>query len=188
MRRIYLTLVLVILAASSNSYAATVTFNPNPDTVSLGQTFNLDIIGLNFLVITDGGGVNFTFDQNIVQVNSVSIDTGVWDFGPTGISEGTIDNVAGTVTGIAVNAISDVGPGNFIVATVEFVAFGLGSTDLILTEFSPENPFASGGNLINPSFSNGFVTVTAVPLPAAVWLFISGIGILSLIKKSKLVK
>ncbi len=163
--------------------AATVTFDPNPESVSLNDIFSLDIVGQNFLSIVDGGGVDFTFDKNVVNVLSVSIDQLVWDFF---VQNGTIDNLLGTVDGIAVNALSNVGPGNFTVATVQFQAVGVGSTSLALSEYAL-NPFASGGSPINPTFTNGSVTVlSAVPIPGAVWLLSSGlIGLIGVARKHK---
>ncbi len=155
MRPLFLTLLFSFCFFANVVYAATVTFDPNPETVSEGQIFTLDIAGLTFQENVDGGGVDFTFDPNIVNVNSVSIDTSVWDFY---VDEGTIDNIQGSVTGIVVNAFSNVGPGDFVIAKVEFVAVGAGSTDLIITEYAL-NPFASGGSRIYPTFTDGKVTV-----------------------------
>ena len=164
---------LIFIAAAMGLFgqvqAATITFDPNPKTVNLGSTFTLDIVGTGFSG-TEGGGAEFLFDETILQVNSVTIDTGVWD---TFTNDGTINNANGDVTNIAVAAFNDPGS-NFIVATVEFTAVGDGFTDLILSE-NPLNPWASGGNTINPTLTNGAVTVSAVPLPAAFWLFGSGL-------------
>lgn len=174
-------LVAVWLLGLGSAQAATVTFDPNPESVSLNDIFSLDIVGQNFLSVVDGGGVDFTFDKNVVNVLSVSIDLLVWDFF---VQNGTIDNLLGTVDGIAVNALSNVGPGNFTVATVQFQAVGVGTTSLVLSEYAL-NTFASGGSPINPSFSNGSVTVlSAVPIPGAVWLFGSGLfGLISVARK-----
>ena len=88
---------------------------------------------------------------------------------------GTIDNALGTVNGIAVTALPSTVTGDFIVATIQFQAVGLNTTNSILslTEFAG-NPWASGGSGITPlNFVNGNVAV--VPVPAAVWLFGSGL-------------
>jgi len=169
--KIYKTITCMLLLATGSIQAATVAFAPNPSTVGLGDTFSLAIAGTEFAG-TEGGGAAFTFDQTILQVNSVTVDSIVWD---VFTSSGTIDNVTGSVDGITVAAFVDPGA-NFAVATIEFTAIGLGVTTLNLAE-NPLNPWASGGSQINPTLLNGSVTVTAVPLPLTLWLFGSALGI-----------
>jgi hypothetical protein len=169
----YMLLFALFMGLSSRVQAATITFDPNTITVTSGSTFTLDIIGTGFTG-TEGGGAEFLFDETILQINSITIDAGVWD---TFTNEGTVNNTNGDVTNIAVAAFNDPGT-NFVVATVEFMTVGVGFTDLILSE-NPLNPWASGGSAINPTLIDGGVTVSAVPLPGAFWLF--GSGILGLI-------
>ena len=61
-----------------------------------------------------------------------------------------------------VSACPGVNSANFIVVTIEFQAVGTGNSSLALRE-SPENPFASGGQLINPAFIDGAVAVQGLP-------------------------
>ncbi len=135
----------------------------------IGSIFNLDIIGTGFTTNVDGGGVNLSFDQTVLNVLSVNIDESVWNIGSAGI----IDNAAGMVDRIIVDTSTTVS-GDFVVATIEFEAIGLGNSWLRLTELAT-NPWTSGGNLISPEFIDTTVAVTAVPVPAAVWLFGSGL-------------
>ena len=168
--------------------AATITWNPTDSIVNQGDTFSLDVVGLGFVSNVDGGGVNLSFDPTKLNVLSVTIDELVWDFGPAGISTGTIDNGAGTVSGIMVNALSDV-TGDFTVATIQFLEISGGSflnSSIGITEYAL-NPWASGGSEINPGYVNGTVTaVSAVPVPAAVWLFGSGLlALTSIVRRSR---
>ncbi|RDH80810.1 MAG: hypothetical protein DIZ80_17465 [endosymbiont of Galathealinum brachiosum] len=158
-------------------HAATITWDSVDYTSDLNSVFTLDIIGTDFLTNVDGGGVNISFDSNVLNVLSVSVDENLWDFGSGGINTGTIDNNVGTVNSIYVNAWSTVS-GNFSVASVMFEAVGAGTTDLTLSEFA-FNPWASGGSLIDHNYVAGSVSVSAVPVPAAVWLFGSGLIALS---------
>jgi hypothetical protein len=156
--------------------AATIGWETAPETINVSDTIFLDIIGSDFGSNVDGGGVNFAYDSSVLSVTSVSINEAVWDFGATGISTGAIDNVAGTVDGIMVNTFANVS-GSFTVATIEFLAIGVGTSDLILSELGL-NPWASGGSAINPTMASGSLTViesSLVPVPAAVWLFGSGL-------------
>ena len=162
--------------------AATITWDSTANNVNENDIFSLDVVGLGFVSNVDGGGVNLSFDPSVLSVLSVSIDDLVWDLG-VGNSTGTIDNVGGTVNGIAVNAWSAV-TGDFTVATIEFQvigSIGFGSS-LALSEYAL-NPWASGGSAINPIIANGSVSV--VPVPAAVWLFGSGLLALTSLARRK---
>jgi hypothetical protein len=163
-----------ILLSGSVS-AATIGWGVEPAIINVGDSFSLNISGNNFTSNVDGGGVNFTYDSNVLNVTSVTIDEAVWDFGGAGISTGSIDNVTGAVDGIMVNTFGTV-IGSFDVATIQFLAVGAGTSALDLTEYVL-NPWASGGTLINPIMENGSLTV-ATPVPAAIWLF--GTGLLAL--------
>lgn len=172
----------VLCFLSGQVHAATISIESAPASLGIGDIFSLDIIGTDFSDNPDGGGVNLFYDETIVNVLSVSIDETVWDFGATGISQGTINNTLGAVNGIMVNAWSDVGI-PFTVATIEFQAVAEGVSNLTMNEFN-YNPWGSNGNLINPDFVTSSITVGAVPVPAAVWLFGTGlIGLAGLARR-----
>ncbi len=165
-------IVTLVLFATGSVQAGTVTFDPNPTTVVLGSIFTLDIVGTGFPG-TEGGGAQFTYDASVLQVNSVTIDSNVWEFFA---DTGSIDNITGSVDGIAVATFVDPGA-SFAVASIEFVAIGIGATSLLLSE-NPLNPWASAGSPVNPAMTAGSVAVTPVPVPAAVWMFGSALGLL----------
>ena len=162
--------------------AATITTDPFNSTVGLNSVFTINITGEGFPE-TQGGGFNLAWDPTILDVNSVSIDGGVWDFTN---DLGSINNVSGTLSEVKVSAFPGVNTGSFIVATVEFLAVGLGSSNLALTE-STGNPWASDGSPIGPTFTtNGSITVSSVPIPAAAWLFGSGfVGLIGIARRKK---
>ncbi|ARN75733.1 VPLPA-CTERM sorting domain-containing protein [Oceanicoccus sagamiensis] len=173
-------LIVALMLAGQHAYAATVSWDDVDYTAGLNDVFTLDIVGSDFSSNVDGGGVNILFDASVLNVLSVSIDGGYWDFFN---DTGTINNGVGTVNGIMVNAFSSV-IGDFTVASVEFQAIGTGVTDLTLNEFSL-NPWASSGSLIDHNYINGSVTVSSVPVPAAAWLFGSALIGLAGIKRKK---
>jgi len=170
---------------SGHASAATIGWGSAPATIYAGDSFSLNITGSGFTSNVDGGGVNFSYDSSILNVASVSINGSVWDFGGAGISTGSIDNGTGTVDGIMVNTFSVV-TGSFDVATIQFQAIGSGTSALNLTEYAL-NPWASGGALIDPILANSSLTVLqSVPVPAAVWLFGSGlIGLIGVARRKK---
>ena len=158
----------------NNANAALISIENEPSNLVVGDVFSLDIGGTEFTMTPDGGGINLFYDQDVLNVLSVSIDETIWDF-EVGISTGVIDNSTGSVSGIMVNAWSDVGDA-FIIANVEFQAVGAGAADLVMSEYLT-NPWASGGMLINPDFAQSTVTINeaVIPVPPALILFASGV-------------
>jgi len=176
-------LVVATYCLSSIAQAATVSFASTPVNVVTGQTFTLDLVGTDFNNGTlDGGGLNIGFDSSVITVTSVSVNTVDWEFFST---DGTIDNSGGSVNGITFNSF-ETRTGNLLFATVEFLAVGEGSSALSLSEFNL-NPFASGGSAYTGlAFDQlGSVNVSAVPVPAAAWLFGSALVGLAGVKRRK---
>lgn len=186
MKNIKKVMAVFLLLFSGYISAATISWSSPNTNINVNDIFTINIIGSGFTGNVDGGGVNFSYDSSILNVVSVSINESVWDFGGAGISTGSINNGAGTVDGIMVNTFGVV-TGDFDVASIQFQAVGLGVSDLLLNEFSL-NPWASGGSSINPVLESSLVTVeeTVVPVPAAVWLFGSGlIGLIGVARRIK---
>ncbi len=182
MKNIKKIMAVFLLLFSGCVSAATIGWDTAPASINVGDSFSLNILGSGFTSNVDGGGVNFSYDSSILNVTSVSINGSVWDFGGAGISTGVIDNGAGTVDGVMVNTFGAV-TGDFTVATIQFMAIGTGTSALSLIEYAL-NPWASGGSLINPIMEDGSLTVVqTVPVPAAFWLF--GSGLLGLIGFAK---
>ena len=160
----------ISMLLSGHLSAATITWSPLTTYPSVDDIFSVDVVGTGFVSNVDGGGVNISFDQTVVNVLSVTINEVVWDFGGAGISTGLIDNINGTLNGIMVNTFANV-TGDFVVASIQMQAIGTGTSSLLLTE-NALNPWASGGSAINPTYVGGAIVV---PVPAAVWLFGSGL-------------
>ena len=151
--------------------AAMVRFSPTISSVVIGSTFSMNILGAGFNSgDLDGGGINFTYDSSVVSVLGVTINTADWEFAP---SAGTINNIAGTVTGIVFNSFSS-RTGSLTFATVQFSAVGASGSvsSLGLSEYAP-NPFASGGKGYPGLSFDQTGSIAIVPLPSALWLFAS---------------
>jgi hypothetical protein len=163
----------VLLLCCAVAEAATVYLDPLTQSALIGNTVTVALKGRGFTQTIEGGGVNLSFNPAVLQLNSVAVDTTTWEFFTT---PGTINNTAGTLTDLTFSSFAG-NSGSFPVAQLIFQAKGLGTSLLTLTE-STLNPFASGGALLNPpvSFANANIQVTAVPVPAAIWLWLSAMG------------
>jgi len=188
MKNVKKIITIISLLFSGHISAGTIGWGASSTNVNVSDSFTVDIVGTGFTSNVDGGGVNFAFNSSVLNVTSISINENVWNLG-AGINTGTINNVSGVVSGISVNAWDDV-LGDFTMASVTFQAIGSGVSSLLISEWGI-NPWASGGSLLNPDFAAASVTVaeapiSAVPVPAAVWLFGSGlIGLLGFAKRKK---
>ena len=162
-----------LLLAGLQAQAATVTFSPPTSPVLQGATFTIDLVGTGFGSVLDGGGVNIAFDETLVNVTNVAINTALWD--PQLSSSGTINNTAGTVSDVIFGSFIN-RSGDMLFATLTLQALNgvTGTTSLTLTE-SNLNPFASGGELYpgGITFVAGSVEVSAVPLPATAWFLLT---------------
>lgn len=154
------------------SQAATVSFNNSVSDINQGSVFFLTVQGVGFPDIS-GGGLNFSFDSSVLQISSVTINESVFDFVP---STGELDNLAGSLINTSFNTFAGTNS-SFDILTIEFEAIGLGSSSLLMSE-SSMFPFADAiGNTIGSTitYEAATVNVSAVPLPATLWLFSSGL-------------
>jgi hypothetical protein len=141
-----------------------------------GQSLVVNIVGNNWTTATVGGGVDLTFDNSLLSLQSVVIDTANFD-----IPYGTCDNTGG-FSGCATPGASTSGSvsqidfgqlldsaasGNFEIATLTFAVIGQGTdaTGLGLTQDSG-NPFVdTSSNTLPATFESASVTVSSSVVP-----------------------
>lgn len=169
-----LAVIFISLSTITSVSAATVSFSSPSTSVLVGQNFSLDIMAhFSSSEAIDGGGLNLSFSPLIVNVTGITVNDALFEFSP---SPGSINNATGMVSDIIFNSFANTPSGNFLIATVNFTAIGAGNSVLTLTE-SSLNPFALSGMPVPVTFTTGAV-VSSVPLPAGIWLMLSGMGLL----------
>ena len=182
-RSIYIgSITLLISLASTNVYAGIVITNPTVSRVELNDIFTIGIEARGFTEDIDGFGLDIEWDRSLLSLNSIAVDTSVWGFRS---SEGD-STTAGRLLGLGGSTFLGT-TGDFNLATLTFQAIGSGVTDVLLKNtLDPAFIWSSLGDVVIPSeFINGSVEVSSVPLPAGVWLMLSGLSTLLVTARRK---
>lgn len=164
----------LLVAGGSIANAATVSLSPSALDVSPLDAFSVDIIGTDFATNFDGGSLDLFFDPSILQVDNVTINAAPWEFVAV---TGTTDNVAGSITGMEFATFFGAGT-DFTFATIDFTAISAGDSFLDIEKHVSFNfpDFSAGGVPYSVMLTDGSVSVSSVPLPAAGWLMLSGLA------------
>ena len=180
-----LSLALATTLCIGSVHAQSLVINPSTKSVSLGDTFTLQVEGKGFATAVVGGGFGLSFDASVLKLNSVSIPA-AWEFyPPTGPVTGTIDNVAGTLSDAAFTTFASPKSGDFLAATLTFKAIGPGTATVRLTP-SVSFPFTDVDvNAVNPSFGSATINISAVPEPSSLALVLAGAGGLAWVARRK---
>jgi len=178
------------LAALSNVEAASISLNPQVSTVQIGSSFAVDLVMDFSDEATLGGGVDVNYDNGFAMFDSFTYDTSFLSIidplmtCPGAGSCASIDQF-NTVSNIAFGNFNGIG-GIFTVGTLEFTAIAGGDIDLFLSStLGQAGPFVSATTFSPMSVTYNGATVSAVPLPASIWLMMSGLGLLGLSRKKK---
>ena len=179
--RSYWILAVALWVALPNAYGEVIRFEPDPLNLTAGESFTLQLLGEGFDQGVTGGSFQIDFDQSVVHIANVSINTVIFEFGSL---NGDWDNNTGTVRGSTFNTLVDGNVSSFLIATIDVVGVGLGNAVLNL-ERGPFNVSDFDGNNINSqvTFSDG--TVTVVPEPATAALLIIGLLAVGLLRQKR---
>jgi len=175
------------LYGSANAYAATINFSDTAISANVGDTITLDIL-MDFTGDpTLGGGTDIFYDASVLSFQS-------FDFGTTTLAldpafSRSPDELANELEGLAFGSFAGLeGPGT--VGTLTFQAISIG--DITLT-MAVTDKALKGGDFISATdssvqtvtFGTANISVSQIPVPAALWLFISGLLGLSALSRRR---
>lgn len=156
--------------ASAAAAANDVSLSPASQTVNPGDAVSLSLAGTNFADLVLGGGASFSWDPDVLDLVSVTVNSSNWEFAR---NAGLLDPASGTLNGMFFASFNG-RTGAFDIATLNFVADRPGSTMVALGSV-PTQPFANEfGDVLAVNFANASVTVAAVPEPGTWALFALG--------------
>lgn len=175
------------VATISTAQAATVKVTPSVNTVSVLDIFSVVVSATGFPE-TGGATLGVRFDPKVVQIYDVSVNVAQMYNVPitTGspfdfISASAFDNVAGeAVISVLAPLAGALPSGNFDAFRIYFRGIGSGATSITLIDDGVSKGWTGADfSLISGiTYNQANVTVNAVPLPAAAWLLLSGLGML----------
>lgn len=138
--------------------------------VPLTTSFTLEIRGTQFIEALDGGGLDVTYDDSIVSLDSIDVGP-LWDVGVPAPStpSGAIGDLFFLTTATA--------PASFPIAYLHFTAIASGTSPVSMVA-STTNPFAANGRAEAVMLGDGTVMV---PEPHVLPAFIAGCALLGLL-------
>jgi len=176
----------LLLCSFAPAYAATVNVNvdapANPLAIVQGDTFMVTVSNVDFELT---GGATLGVNWNPVVLNLVSLSTPTFDFLDPGAPTQAQQD-AGEISFFSlanfVSASDQIG--NFDSITLEFFAQAPGDSAINIDESDIRGWNRPDASIIDGILYNqASVTVSAVPVPAAVWLFGSALGLLGWIRR-----
>jgi hypothetical protein len=169
---------LVLGGISTTASAASVYLQPSSLMTNVGGTFGVDVYWDFTGNATLGGGTDVTWDPSGLSFVDLVFDSNP-NFDPAFTRTGTVS--PGLIDGMATGSFNGLaGDGPLYVATITFQALTAGTFAIDLSQDTGiAGPFVSlvGQTYPDLTFSGASVDVS-VPLPAAAWLMIGGLGTL----------
>jgi hypothetical protein len=186
-KSIKIALICTLLMSVAGVQAATITVMPNDSTIGMHDVITVTVVGRDFLAGSEGsvgGGFSLLWNPAVVTLQSYLVTfPGTVRLGADGVLS------AGSLMNEDVAHLSGAAGPDFDVAEFVFLAVGVGESllDLAIGHFPDGRPMVwlDSAGLVdaNPQFVDGRIVVT--PIPAAIWLFGSVIGIAAWIRRRR---
>jgi len=189
-------LALAMLAYSTMASAITLSISPGSQTIGISDTVDIAVVisGLGDFMADSLGtyDLNISYDSTVLTFQSATFgDSTLGDqldlFGLGSITADIPGSDVVEVYEVSLDSPSDLDslqPGTFELVTLSFSAnaVGVSSIDISVIDLGDANGYLLSASTIN----GGTITVSAVPIPAAVWLFYSGLlGLIGIAKRKK---
>ena len=192
-----------MLACGFTANAATIYLSPSSQTVADNTSFYVDILASGLPVGTSGGGLDVSWSAGDMTLDSVYLATtdpadsgggqfpGPWDSisslfsGPGAIGIGSLSGLyVGSLTGVE---------GNQPIARLNFtLGTGVTNAAISVAESYGTGTWSAWDGITDPyDFTNTYNgatinAVSAVPVPAALWLFGSGLlGLAGVVRRRR---
>lgn len=170
-----LMLVLAQLGMVGVVQASTVSLSTSTPTITHPGSVSFDV-NVNFTETTSKGWFNLSYDNSLLSLTSFNYNNAF----TAGVTPLTVN----TTTSGSINNINNIGflgskSGPGILGTATFSTLGVGTANLnALASFGFRN--SGDTSFISVTYSGANVQVSAVPVPAALWLMASGLSALGL--------
>jgi hypothetical protein len=166
------------LLIASQASAATVSVIPAETIANVGDPFTLTVQGSDFLDGVSSGSISLTWDPTAMTATSTLAD--VLATAPVGFTDlfGTSSLVAGQLN-VTLATFGAALPSTFDFISIDFVANTLAESNVGIAQ-GPDGLWQDGNLQPIPAVDVTYVGATlnpppAIPVPAAVWLFGSGL-------------
>ena len=174
------------LLIASQVNAETISLTPSTQTVNAGDAFSLTVQGTDFFNDVSSGGVELSWDPALLTMTSTTADISASlasngfpiDFGVNTVISGSSVAVGGTFGTVF-------GP-TFDFVTFNFTANSSAPINIFNSAFGDwqDGQFPQAQSIPDVTFVGAQVNVNPVPVPAAVWLFGSGlIGLVGIARR-----
>jgi len=185
---------LALLALGTTTQAAQLTFHSelsNPGAITPGSEFSVNIFvdADNTIRELVGGKLRIQYETNLLTASDARVATeftipqGPWE---TDFSSTTSDTATGEIDMTFGAFGAPEGNQTLLIGTIDFIAENVGSSSLRFSAADGNGSFVGldNGGIATPfndaAFENQPIAVSAVPIPAAIWLFgsaVFGLGI-----------
>ena len=180
----------MVLALCASFYVQGATVNVVPDNSSpiLNDVIHVLVSGVDFPATTGGATLGLAFNSSVLNIQSFPADIQLAPGSPfDSITSTGLNNAAGTVDFITI-LTPLAGPnagGSFDAFSIDFSVVGPGSSAITIVDDGGALVWSDAITFQPIPVVYNQATITTVPLPAAAWLMLGGLGFLFGVAKKR---